>query len=141
MLRTWYITRLDIFSRCAKKIAYHLQVVKVDGRTIGDGKVGPVTKKLQASFKKLTEESGVPIQNYLETWKVCNIFLLALWTTFYTFPYRNIPDDFFKQNSSTAVGTKKFVKMAGVPILPILASLFFQSKIKMCITSSCTFRF
>lgn len=42
---------------------YHLQVVKVDGRTIGDGKVGPVTRKLQAIYKKLTEESGVPIQN------------------------------------------------------------------------------
>ncbi|CAI8603420.1 unnamed protein product [Vicia faba] len=41
-------------------------VVKVDGRTIGDGKVGPVTKKLQASFKKLTEESGVPIQDDFE---------------------------------------------------------------------------
>lgn len=38
-------------------------VVKVDGRTIGDGKVGPVTRKLQAIYKKLTEESGVPIQN------------------------------------------------------------------------------
>lgn len=38
-------------------------VVKVDGRIIGDGKVGPVTRKLQAIYKKLTEESGVPIQN------------------------------------------------------------------------------
>lgn len=38
-------------------------VVKVDGRTIGDGKVGPVTRQLQAIYKKLTEESGVPIQN------------------------------------------------------------------------------
>ncbi|WJX19785.1 hypothetical protein P8452_09427 [Trifolium repens] len=42
-------------------------VVKVDGRTIGNGKVGPITRKLQAIYKKLTEESGVPIQNYLET--------------------------------------------------------------------------
>lgn len=42
-------------------------VVKVDGRTIGDGKVGPITRKLQAVYKKLTEESGVPIQNYLKT--------------------------------------------------------------------------
>lgn len=42
-------------------------VVKVDGRTIGDGKVGPITRKLQAIYKKLTEESGVPIQNYLKT--------------------------------------------------------------------------
>ncbi|KAK7277896.1 hypothetical protein RJT34_22915 [Clitoria ternatea] len=44
-------------------------VVKVDGRTIGDGKVGPVTKKLQAAYKKLTEQSGVPIPNYLESLK------------------------------------------------------------------------
>ncbi|KAK2456960.1 D-aminoacid aminotransferase PLP-dependent enzymes superfamily protein [Trifolium repens] len=42
-------------------------VVKVDGRTIGNGKVGPITRKLQAIYKKLTEESGVAIQNYLET--------------------------------------------------------------------------
>ncbi|CAJ2628974.1 unnamed protein product [Trifolium pratense] len=42
-------------------------VVKVDGRTIGNGKVGPITRKLQAVYKNLTEESGVPIQNYLET--------------------------------------------------------------------------
>lgn len=42
-------------------------VVKVDGRTIGDGKVGPITRQLQAAYKKLTEQSGVPIQNYLKT--------------------------------------------------------------------------
>ncbi|KAL5768462.1 hypothetical protein ACOSP7_015008 [Xanthoceras sorbifolium] len=36
-------------------------VVKIDGRTIGDGKVGPVTRKLQNAYKKLTEGSGVPI--------------------------------------------------------------------------------
>jgi branched-subunit amino acid aminotransferase/4-amino-4-deoxychorismate lyase len=48
-----------------KKIVCHLQVVKVDGRTIGNGKVGPITRKLQAVYRKLTEESGVPIQNYL----------------------------------------------------------------------------
>ncbi|CAJ2628648.1 branched-chain-amino-acid aminotransferase-like protein 2-like [Trifolium pratense] len=40
-------------------------VVKVDGRTIGNGKVGPITRKLQAVYKKLTEDSGVPIENYL----------------------------------------------------------------------------
>ncbi|RHN80802.1 putative branched-chain-amino-acid transaminase [Medicago truncatula] len=42
-------------------------VVKVDGHTIGNGKVGKITRKLQAIYKKLTEESGVPIQNYFET--------------------------------------------------------------------------
>ncbi|XP_029128771.1 branched-chain-amino-acid aminotransferase-like protein 2 [Cajanus cajan] len=42
-------------------------VVKVDGRTIGNGEVGPVTRKLQAAYKKLTEQSGIPIPNYLET--------------------------------------------------------------------------
>ncbi|XP_027365562.1 branched-chain-amino-acid aminotransferase-like protein 2 isoform X2 [Abrus precatorius] len=42
-------------------------VVKVDGRTIGNGKVGPVTRKLQGAYKKLTEQSGVPIPSYLET--------------------------------------------------------------------------
>ncbi|KAK6915543.1 hypothetical protein RJ641_020660, partial [Dillenia turbinata] len=36
-------------------------VVKIDGRVIGDGKVGPITKQLQNAYKKLTQESGVPI--------------------------------------------------------------------------------
>ncbi|MED6161221.1 hypothetical protein PIB30_058644 [Stylosanthes scabra] len=31
-------------------------VVKVDGRTIGNGEVGPVTKRLQAAYKKLTQD-------------------------------------------------------------------------------------
>ncbi|KAF2307168.1 hypothetical protein GH714_025235 [Hevea brasiliensis] len=39
-------------------------VVKIDGREIGDGKVGPVTQRLQNAYKKLTEESGVPIPSY-----------------------------------------------------------------------------
>ncbi|KAF4389935.1 hypothetical protein G4B88_003418 [Cannabis sativa] len=34
-------------------------VVKIDGRVIGDGKVGPVTQHLQEAYKKLTEDSGV----------------------------------------------------------------------------------
>ncbi|KAG4983453.1 branched-chain-amino-acid aminotransferase-like protein 2 [Glycine soja] len=41
-------------------------VVKVDGRIIGNGKVGPVTRQLQAAYRKLTEQLGVPISNYLE---------------------------------------------------------------------------
>ncbi|KAF8038800.1 hypothetical protein BT93_B1375 [Corymbia citriodora subsp. variegata] len=36
-------------------------VVKIDGRIIGDGKVGPVTQRLQGAYKNLTGESGVPI--------------------------------------------------------------------------------
>ncbi|XP_015875128.3 branched-chain-amino-acid aminotransferase-like protein 1 [Ziziphus jujuba] len=42
-------------------------VVKIDGRDIGDGKVGPVTRRLQSAYKKLTEESGVPIPTYHES--------------------------------------------------------------------------
>ncbi|KAH1032043.1 hypothetical protein J1N35_044217 [Gossypium stocksii] len=42
-------------------------VVKIDGRIIGDGKVGPVTRRLQNAYKKLTEESGVPIPTNPET--------------------------------------------------------------------------
>uniref|UniRef100_A0A5B7BNX2 Putative branched-chain-amino-acid aminotransferase-like protein 1 n=1 Tax=Davidia involucrata TaxID=16924 RepID=A0A5B7BNX2_DAVIN len=41
--------------------------VKIDGRIIGDGRVGPVTRRLQNAFKKLTEESGVPIPTYQKT--------------------------------------------------------------------------
>ncbi|XP_048136240.1 branched-chain-amino-acid aminotransferase-like protein 1 [Rhodamnia argentea] len=36
-------------------------VVKIDGRIIGDGKVGPVTRRLQGAYKNLRGESGVPI--------------------------------------------------------------------------------
>ncbi|XP_022896345.1 branched-chain-amino-acid aminotransferase-like protein 1 [Olea europaea var. sylvestris] len=39
-------------------------VVKIDGRIVGDGCVGPVTRRLQSAFKKLTAESGVPIPTY-----------------------------------------------------------------------------
>ncbi|XP_010464038.1 PREDICTED: branched-chain-amino-acid aminotransferase-like protein 1 [Camelina sativa] len=42
-------------------------VVKIDGRVIGDGKVGPVTRTLQNAYKKLTEDSGVPIPTYQES--------------------------------------------------------------------------
>ncbi|XP_057721234.1 branched-chain-amino-acid aminotransferase-like protein 2 [Arachis stenosperma] len=40
-------------------------VVKVDGRRIGDGEIGPVTKRLQDAYKNLTQQSGVPIPTYL----------------------------------------------------------------------------
>ncbi|THG00692.1 branched-chain-amino-acid aminotransferase-like protein 2 isoform X2 [Camellia sinensis] len=39
-------------------------VVKIDGRVIGDGKVGPVTQRLQNAYKNLTDDSGVPIPTY-----------------------------------------------------------------------------
>ncbi|XP_057515297.1 branched-chain-amino-acid aminotransferase-like protein 2 [Amaranthus tricolor] len=38
--------------------------VKIDGRLIGDGQVGPVTLRLQEAYKKLTEDIGVPIPTY-----------------------------------------------------------------------------
>ncbi len=36
-------------------------VTKVDGRSIGDGKPGKITKKLMAEFKELTRKEGTPI--------------------------------------------------------------------------------
>ncbi|KAJ4846730.1 hypothetical protein Tsubulata_043097 [Turnera subulata] len=39
-------------------------VVKIDGRKVGDGKVGVVTQRIQNAYKKLTEASGVPIPSY-----------------------------------------------------------------------------
>jgi branched-chain amino acid aminotransferase len=36
-------------------------VTKIDGRIIGSGKPGPVTKKLIADFKELTQTTGTPI--------------------------------------------------------------------------------
>ncbi|MCH79519.1 branched-chain-amino-acid aminotransferase-like protein 1-like [Trifolium medium] len=38
-----------------------IPVIKVDGYTIGNGKVGPVTRKLQAAYEELTGGQGVPI--------------------------------------------------------------------------------
>lgn len=37
------------------------QVTKIDGRVVGDGQVGPVTRSLQNAYKMLTDEAGVPI--------------------------------------------------------------------------------
>ncbi|KAG5416498.1 hypothetical protein IGI04_004065 [Brassica rapa subsp. trilocularis] len=39
-------------------------VVQIDGRVIGEGKVGPVTRTLQNAYKNLTEDSGVLIPTY-----------------------------------------------------------------------------
>jgi branched-chain amino acid aminotransferase len=36
-------------------------IVKIDGRTIGTGKPGPVTKKLMAAFREVTKREGTPI--------------------------------------------------------------------------------
>ncbi|KAK1305176.1 Branched-chain-amino-acid aminotransferase-like protein 2 [Acorus calamus] len=36
-------------------------VVMIDGRVIGNGEVGPVTRRLQKAYKELTSESGEPI--------------------------------------------------------------------------------
>nr|WP_321497140.1 branched-chain-amino-acid transaminase [uncultured Methanolobus sp.] len=36
-------------------------LVKVDGRPIGDGKPGPITKKMVAAFEKATTTTGTPI--------------------------------------------------------------------------------
>ena len=36
-----------------------IPVVKVDGRTIGSGRPGPVTMKLLKAFKELTKKDGV----------------------------------------------------------------------------------
>lgn len=36
-------------------------LVKVDGRDIGDGKPGPITKKMIAAFEDITQNSGTPI--------------------------------------------------------------------------------
>lgn len=52
---------------------FDFQVVKIDGRVIGDGQVGPVTKRIQNAYKKLTEDSGVLIPTYHDTKK---------WTSF-----------------------------------------------------------
>lgn len=39
-----------------------LAVVKVDGRTVGDGKPGPITRKLIAKFKEYASSHGTPIE-------------------------------------------------------------------------------
>ncbi|XP_057963387.1 branched-chain-amino-acid aminotransferase-like protein 1 isoform X2 [Malania oleifera] len=42
-------------------------VVKIDGRVVGNGKVGTVTHRLQNAYKVLAAESGVPIPTFNET--------------------------------------------------------------------------
>jgi branched-chain amino acid aminotransferase len=38
-----------------------IPVVEVDGRVIGDGKPGKITKKLEKKFRELTQTTGTPI--------------------------------------------------------------------------------
>jgi hypothetical protein len=42
------------------------QVVMIDGRDIGDGKIGPVTRQVQNAYKVLTAGLGVPIPRNAE---------------------------------------------------------------------------
>lgn len=48
----------------ANLLLFNVQVIKIDGRIVGDGKVGPITRRLQNAYTKLTTESGVPIPTY-----------------------------------------------------------------------------
>ncbi|KAF0913587.1 hypothetical protein E2562_023300 [Oryza meyeriana var. granulata] len=41
-------------------------VVMIDGREIGDGKIGPVTRQIQNAYKVMTAGSGVPIPRNAE---------------------------------------------------------------------------
>ena len=36
-------------------------VVKADGRSIGNGKPGPITARIIARFRQMTRETGTPI--------------------------------------------------------------------------------
>jgi branched-chain amino acid aminotransferase len=59
------ITRHDVFiaDECflTGTAAELIPVIKADGRTIGNGKPGPITTRMIAGFRKLTRESGTPI--------------------------------------------------------------------------------
>jgi branched-chain amino acid aminotransferase len=35
--------------------------VNVDGRSIGNGKPGPITTRIMARFREMTRETGTPI--------------------------------------------------------------------------------
>ena len=57
------LTRHDLFNAdevfLTGTAAEIIPVVKIDGRVIGSGKPGPVTKKLQQGFRQLTKTAGV----------------------------------------------------------------------------------
>ena len=59
------ITRHDVFiaDECflTGTAAELIPVIKADGRTIGTGKPGPITKRMIERFRELTRETGTPI--------------------------------------------------------------------------------
>jgi len=59
------ITRHDVFvsDECflTGTAAELIPVIKADGRMIGSGKPGPITKKMLSRFRELTRETGTPI--------------------------------------------------------------------------------
>ncbi len=59
------LTRYDLFNADECFLtgtgAELVPVVKIDGRVIGDGKPGPITQKLVAQYRALTNVSGEPI--------------------------------------------------------------------------------
>ena len=59
------ITRHDVFvaDECflTGTAAEIVPVVKVDGRSIGNGKPGPITTRIIARFREMTRETGTPI--------------------------------------------------------------------------------
>ena len=58
-------TRHDIFvaDECflTGTAAEIVPVVKADGRTIGNGKPGPITIRIVARFREMTQKTGTPI--------------------------------------------------------------------------------
>jgi branched-chain amino acid aminotransferase len=59
------LTRYDVFNADECFLtgtgAEIVPVVKIDGRIIGDGKPGPITKKLVEKYRTLTQSTGEPI--------------------------------------------------------------------------------
>lgn len=59
------LTRYDLFNADECFLtgtgAEIIAVVKIDGRVIGDGKPGPVTARLEESYRALTQSTGEPI--------------------------------------------------------------------------------
>jgi branched-chain amino acid aminotransferase len=59
------ITRHDVFvaDECflTGTAAEIVPVVKADGRSIGNGKPGPITARIIARFRQVTRETGTPI--------------------------------------------------------------------------------
>jgi branched-chain amino acid aminotransferase len=59
------ITRHDVFVAdeffLTGTAAELIPVIKADGRTIGNGKPGPITTKMVSRFRELTRQTGTPI--------------------------------------------------------------------------------